>query len=80
LNVNYATIVKQNIYKLLAVGYIKLVEEAIWLSSIVVVLEKNGKLRSCVDFRKLNVETKKILTCCLLWMRFIPFGWIFKIS
>jgi hypothetical protein len=31
------------------------------LSPIVVVLQKNGKLRICVDFRKLNATTKKDL-------------------
>jgi hypothetical protein len=35
------------------------VEEASWLSPIVIVPKKNGKLRVCVDFRKLNVATKK---------------------
>jgi hypothetical protein len=54
LNANYAAIVK-----LLAAGFIKLVEEAIWLSPIVVVPKKNGKLKICVDFGKLNVITKK---------------------
>ncbi len=29
------------------------------LSLIVAVLKKNGKLKICVDFRKLNVVTKK---------------------
>ncbi len=29
------------------------------MSPIVVVLKKNGKLTVCVDFRKLNVVTKK---------------------
>jgi hypothetical protein len=38
LNPNYATIVKQDINKLLAASFIKLVEEATWLSPIVVVL------------------------------------------
>jgi hypothetical protein len=35
------------------------VEEATWLSPIVVVPKNNGKLRICVDFRKLNVAMKK---------------------
>jgi hypothetical protein len=35
------------------------VEEATWLSSIVVVPKKNGKLQICVDFWKLNVTMKK---------------------
>jgi len=35
------------------------VEEATWLSPIVVVLKKKGKLRIYVDFKKLNKATKK---------------------
>jgi hypothetical protein len=31
------------------------------LSPIIVVLKKNGKLKICVDFKKLNVATKKDL-------------------
>jgi len=42
----------------LAVGFIQLVDEATWLSSIIVIPKKNGKFRICVDFRKLNVTTK----------------------
>jgi len=34
-------------------------EEATWLSLIIVVPNKNGKLRIYVNFRKLNVATKK---------------------
>jgi len=59
LNPNYATIIKQDIDKLLAVNFIKLVEEATWMSLIVVISKKNGKLKICVDFRKLNIATKK---------------------
>ncbi len=33
--------------------------EATWLSPIVVVPKKNGKLKICIDFRKLNAITKK---------------------
>jgi hypothetical protein len=58
LNPNYIVIVKQDIDQLL-VGFIKLVEEATWLFPIVVVPKKNGKLKICVDFRKLNTTTKK---------------------
>jgi hypothetical protein len=39
--------------------FIKLVEKVTWLSPIVVVLKKNGKLKIRVDFRKLNAATKK---------------------
>jgi hypothetical protein len=44
---------------LLVVGFIKSVEEATWLSAIVIVPKKNGKLRICIDLRKLNAATKK---------------------
>jgi hypothetical protein len=50
LNLNYATIVKHDIDKLFVVGFIKLLEEATWLSPMVVVHKKNGKLKICVDF------------------------------
>ncbi len=51
--------VKQYINKLLAVGFIKFVEEATWLSPIVVLPKKNGKLKIYIDFRKLNITRKK---------------------
>jgi hypothetical protein len=44
---------------LLTTCFIKVVEEATWLSPIVVVPKKNGKLIICVDFKKLNATTKK---------------------
>jgi hypothetical protein len=44
LNPNYVAIVKHDIDKLLVVGFIKLIDEATWLSPIVVMLKKNGKL------------------------------------
>ncbi len=44
---------------MLAASFIKPIEKAIWLSPIVVMPKKNGKLRIYVDFRKLNVATKK---------------------
>jgi len=59
LNLNYVAIVKQDINKLLAIGFIKPIEKVIWLSLIMVVPKKNGKLRIYVDLRKFNVITKK---------------------
>ncbi len=44
---------------MLVVDFIKLVEEATWLSPIVIVLKKNKKLKIYVDFRKLNATIKK---------------------
>jgi hypothetical protein len=59
LNPNYAPIVKQDIDKLFIASFIKLVEEATWLSSIFFVPKKYEKLKLCVDFKKLNARTKK---------------------
>jgi hypothetical protein len=42
------------------ISYLLLVEDATWLSPIVVVLKKNGKFIICVDFKKLNAAIKKI--------------------
>jgi hypothetical protein len=59
LNPNYAIATKQDIDKLLTTIFIQFVEEATWLSPIIVILKKNGKLRMCIDFKKLNAATKK---------------------
>ena len=57
LNPNYAIKVKEEIDKLLKVGFIRPVKKSTWLSPIVVVPKKNGKIRVCVDYRKLNAAT-----------------------
>jgi poly(A) polymerase Pap1 len=44
---------------LLVAGFIQYIEEATWLSPIVIVPKKNGKLRIRIDFKKLNAATKK---------------------
>ncbi len=62
LNRNYVIIVKQDINKLLAAGCIQYVEEATWLSPILIVPKKNGKLRIYINFKKLIVVTKKEVT------------------
>ena len=59
MNPNYAKAVKEDLEKLLKAGFIEPVDQATWLSPIVVVPKKNGKLRICVDFRRLNAATKK---------------------
>jgi hypothetical protein len=50
---------KQDINKLLVIGFIEYVKEATWLSLKVIVPKKNGKLKICIDFIKLNATTKK---------------------
>jgi hypothetical protein len=44
---------------LLTLRFIQSIEEATWLSPIVVIPKKNGKLRICIDFKKLNATIKK---------------------
>ncbi len=57
LNLNYVVVVNQDIDKLLVAGFIQLVAEATWLSPIVLMPKKNGKLRICVDFKFLKIHT-----------------------
>jgi len=59
LHPKYATTIKQDINKLLTTKFIQYVEEATWLSPIIIVPKKNGKLKICIDFKKLNAATKK---------------------
>ena len=54
MNPNYAARVKEEIDKLLRVGFIRPIKQATWLSPIVAVPKKYGKIRVCVDYRKLN--------------------------
>jgi hypothetical protein len=57
LNPNCATIIKQDITKLLAVRFIQSIEEATWLSPIVVAPKKNDKLKICI-VQKTNTMRK----------------------
>ncbi len=59
LNPNYVTVLKQDIDKLLVIGFIQSIEEATWLSPVIVVPKKTGKLKICIDFKKLNATTMK---------------------
>jgi hypothetical protein len=59
MNPKYSLMVKEEIDKLLECGFIYPVPYSEWVSPIVVVSKKNGKLRICVDFRHLNNVTRK---------------------
>ena len=59
MNPNYAERVKAELDKLLKAKFISPVDAAPWLSPMVIIPKKNGTLRICVDFRKLNAATKK---------------------
>ncbi|GKV34366.1 hypothetical protein SLEP1_g42743 [Rubroshorea leprosula] len=51
--------VKEEIERLIKAGFIRTCKYADWLSNVVPVLKKNGKLRVCVDFLNLNLATPK---------------------
>ena len=56
--------VKEEIDKIFIVGFIRQLKKATWLSPVVVVPKKNGKIRVCVDYRKINAAT--ITDACAL--------------
>jgi hypothetical protein len=45
--------------RLVLAGFIRPAKYVEWLSNIVLVLKKNGKLRNCIDFRNINMVTPK---------------------
>ena len=59
LNPKYSLLVKDEIEKLLEIGFIYPVPYSEWVSPIVIVPKKNGKIHICQDFKKLNNATKK---------------------
>ena len=52
-------IVKEELQKLLHVGSIYPISDSQWVSPLIVVPNKNGKWRICVDYRELNKVTLK---------------------
>jgi hypothetical protein len=54
-------VVKQDLDKLLIIGFIEPMDQFTWLSPIVVVPNTNVELKICIDFRKLNLATSFIL-------------------
>ncbi len=52
-------LVKAEIKRLYDAGFIRPCRYAEWVSSIVPVIKKNGKVRVCIDFRDLNKATPK---------------------
>jgi len=52
-------IVKEELQKLLDVGFIYSISDSEWVSPLVLVPNKNGKWRIYVDYRELNKVTKK---------------------
>ena len=57
MNPHMAKQVKEELDRLLRVGFIAPIENPDWISPIVIVPKKNKKLRICVDYSKLNAAT-----------------------
>ena len=51
--------VKEEIERLLGAGFIRTTRYVEWVSNVVPVMKKNGKLRVCIDYRSLNSATPK---------------------
>ena len=58
--------VNEEIKKILKAKFIRPIKYVQWLEKIVPVMKKNGKLLVCVDFRDLNVATRKDMYLMLI--------------
>jgi hypothetical protein len=67
---NYALKLKEDLDMLLDTRFIYPIETTQWLSLLVIILKKNGKLQICVDYQKLNVQTKKDPFPLTFWIQF----------
>ena len=59
MNPTLREVVKDELQKLLAVNFIYPIYDRKWVSSLVIVPKKNGKLCICVDYRELNKSRHK---------------------
>ena len=51
--------IKEEVTKQLKVGFIRLVHQAEWITNVMPIPKKDGKVRMCVDFRDLNKACPK---------------------
>jgi hypothetical protein len=57
MNPNIKDIFKEELQKLLNAGFIYPISKRKWVSPLVIMPKKNGKLSVCVDYRVLNKAT-----------------------
>ena len=70
MNRNLRDIVKEEIQKLLEVGFIYRISDSEWVSPLVIVPKKNGKWRVCVDYKEMNKATQKTTFPCPLSIKY----------
>ena len=56
-NKNFAKKIKAKIDRLIEANFIYKIEHTEWVSPIVVVLKRNGKIMVCINFKKVNAAT-----------------------
>ncbi|XP_028107014.1 uncharacterized protein K02A2.6-like [Camellia sinensis] len=59
MTIEVGLLVKEEIERLLKARFIWTARYVEWLSNVVPVMKKNGKLRVCINFRNLNIATPK---------------------
>ena len=59
MNPNLREIVKEELQKLLNVNFIYPILDSQWVSPLVIVPNKNGKWRVCIEYWELNKATLK---------------------
>jgi hypothetical protein len=57
MNPNLKEIVKEELQKILNVGFIYPISDKKWVSPLVIVPKNNGKWRVCVEYRSMNKAT-----------------------
>ena len=60
MNPNLKEFFKAELQKLLNVNFIYPISYSQWVSPLIIVPNKNGKWRVCIDYKKLNKETLNI--------------------
>ena len=55
-NPNLREIVKEELQKLLDIGFIYLISDNQWVSPLLIVPKKNGKWMACIDYRKPTIK------------------------